>query len=117
MRKDFDRQWDSLRQAVADQHCPLRDDEVRQMADQARHTWPQGAAIQPSPDMHRSRTSSRKVAAVVLLLVAGAAVAILPGHRVLPSVSLDGSEVYFACNNSCSPESTLQMLNEYIDRP
>ena len=118
---DFEKQWERRRQAL-DSAAQTAPDEERM------RLWAK-LARQPQPAQAENGTVLRRVrprwvpyaaaAACVTVLIGGG---IRMFHAQTPAspeaemVNLDGKQVYFLCNNSCSAAEVVQAAEEMFDK-
>ena len=100
--RDFKQQFQTYSDELKSTRCPYSDAELDKeirsvVLPTKRRLWPVAAAI---------------VAAIIIPF------GIYTSKRSMPSeialVEVDGQHVYFACNNGCSPEGTLQNFKALI---
>lgn len=107
MRTDFDKQWERRKAWRA--ACPLDDDELR-LRVQRVQTF--GGRLNTNHYALTTKQCILATAAACLLAV------LLPlglhAHRanspIPESVLVEGQQCYFACNNGCSAEGTVEMF-------
>ena len=117
---DFEKQWERRRQAL-DNAAQTAPDEERM------RLWAK-LARQPQPAQAENGTVLRRVrprwvpyaatAACVTVLVGGGISmfhAQTPASPEAEMVNLDGKQVYFLCNNSCSAAEVVQAAEEMFD--
>ncbi|MBR1550321.1 MAG: hypothetical protein IJ634_06750 [Bacteroidales bacterium] len=116
MSKDFDNTLEQLRRQRQESRCPMGDEELER---KARQAWQadapraQGAVVFPVA-RRRSLYSWPAVAAGMALVLVPLGLRASSGNG-LDTVTVDGQQVYFACNNACSSTGTIAMLDEYIN--
>ena len=109
--RDFKQQLKAYSDEVKNARCPYSeaelDKEIRgviwnitpnenTITPQKRRLWPAAAAI-----------AVAIIIPMVLLLRSGNA-------SEIASIDIDGEHIYFACNNGCTPEGTLQNFKDII---
>ena len=107
---DFEKQWERRRQAL-DNAAQTAPDEERM------RLWAK-LARQPQPTQAENGTVLRRVRPRWVLVGGGIRMfhAQTPASPEAEMVILDGKQVYFLCNNSCSAAEVVQAAEEMFDK-
>lgn len=109
--RDFKQQLKAYRDDMKDSHCPYSetelDKEIRSVI------W------NTTPSEPTSTPSKRRIwpaAAVIAAIIIPTAILINKNNSAseIASINIDGEHIYFACNNGCTPEGTLQNFKDII---
>ncbi|MBR1643898.1 MAG: hypothetical protein IJ684_00795 [Bacteroidales bacterium] len=110
---DFETQWRQLARQHRESRCPLPDATLDGLVRDASQR-PLSPVV-PTGATRRLRPLWAAVAAACLLLLAA-----LPAlwsrtdDTQLHPTSVNGQTLYFACNNGCSPDATLELLSRQL---
>ena len=105
MRTDFDKQWERRKAWRAT--CPLDDAELRRRVQRAQQETTELSTFHFSLSTFRWVPAAAAACLLAVLLPLG-----LRAHQAdgPESVVVEGRQCYFACNNGCSPEGTVEMF-------
>ncbi|MBR1849782.1 MAG: hypothetical protein IJ789_00245 [Bacteroidales bacterium] len=107
---EFDQLWQQRLQSAAQSRCPIDG-----LALQHHIATAQQAPL-------KAKTGGRRTLWWAVAAAACLAAVLLPlrhilfGHSGIRTVEIDGQEIQFACNNDCSPEGTISMLNQIVNK-
>ena len=110
--RDFKQQFQTYSDELKSTRCPYSDAELDKEI--------RSVVWNITPNETTSIPTKRRLWPVAAAIVAAIIIpfGIYPSKRSKPSeialVEVDGQHVYFACNNGCSPEGTLQNFKALI---
>lgn len=110
--REFDRKLEQYSSELKNIHYPYNDKELDKEIRSV--VWNTTRAHHPRV-AHKSRYWSAIAAAACLAAVIIPMVLLLHVHQSdLERVNIEGEHFYFACNNGCTPESTLETFKTMI---
>ena len=110
--RDFKQQFQTYSDELKSTRCPYSDAELDKEI--------RSVVWDITPNETTSISTKRRLWPVAAAIVAAIIIpfGIYTSKRSMPSeialVEVDGQHVYFACNNGCSPEGTLQNFKDLI---
>ena len=110
--RDFKQQLKAYGDEMKNTHCPYSDAELdREIRNVVWHTAQEQRAI-----THRHRQWLWPSVVAAACLAAVLVTVSLPSHdnSSIAHVDVDGEHIYFACNNGCSAEGTLETFKTMI---
>lgn len=130
--RDFDKQLERYGDELKSARCPYSDAEldreIRSVVWNTKSRWQrdiQNSANQADEDGARRADGKPRVRGLrwlwpVVAAVACIAAVLIPlnmpvrANGSIASVDIDGEHLYFACNNGCSPEGTLETFKTML---
>ena len=112
--RDFDKQLERYGDELKNAHCPYSDAELDREIRSV--VWNEKVIPNKPQTKHlRTRWLWPTVAAVACLLAILIPLNMpVPDNNSIASVDVDGEHLYFACNNGCTPESTLENFKSML---
>lgn len=115
--RDFDKQLERYMDELKNVRCPYSeaelDKEIRSvvwnilMADKEE-------TVKPKPAKHKSLWPVVAAAALAAIIIPTVLLVNKPDSDI-ELVDVDGQRLYFACNNGCSPECTLEAFKNIVE--
>ena len=108
---DFKNKLDEYGQTLRDDRCPLT---VAELDKSIRHaTWQAPTATGSEPTVRRRWWPAVAAAACVALVLLPLGIRSRDADGIR-TVSVDGEQVFFACNNGCTPEGTVEIFKTLL---
>lgn len=109
--RDFKQQFQTYSDELKSTRCPYSDAELdKEIRSVLWNITP--AENMKTPSKRRLWPAAAAIAAVIII---PAAIFMKSGTTgEIASIDIDGEHIYFACNNGCTPEGTLQNFKSII---
>ena len=110
--RDFNQQLKAYGDEMKNTHCPYSDAELDKEIRSVIWNTPRNENTTASTK-HRPWPA---VAAIVAAIIVSTVIITSKGSEAneIASLEVDGQHIYFACNNGCTPEGTLQYFKSII---
>lgn len=103
MKNEFEKQWNQLSLKSRNAKCPKTDEEIERMI-----------ASVVSGGSHSWGRRSVWFCSIAAACIAGIVVMASSKKSAVPTVKVNGSEVYYLSNGNCSAEKAIDMFNSLI---